>query len=103
MPRVGRFGEGVFVGPSRPPSGLDLDVVYVLGLAEDLYPAAPAPEPLIAEPIRRASAGALRTQRDEVDARHRHLLAAFQAAPRWWPASRAATCAAASRGCPAAG
>ena len=81
VPRVGRFGEGVFVGHVSAAVGLDLDVVYVLGLAEDLYPGGLHPEPLIAEPIRRASAGALRTPRDEVDTRHRHLLAAFSSAP----------------------
>ena len=81
LPRVGRFGEGIFVGPISAAVGLELDVVYVLGLSEDLYPGRLHPEPLIAESIRRSSAGALRTQRDRVDTMQRHLLAAFQAAP----------------------
>lgn len=81
IPRVGRFGEGAFVGPISAAVGLDVDVAYVVGLAEDLYPGTLHPEPLISEPLRRASTGALRTQRDEVDTRHRHLLAAFEAAP----------------------
>ena len=81
LPRVAKFGEGVFVGPVSAAVGLDLDVVYVLGLSEDLYPGTFQPEPLIPEPVRRSSDGALRTQRDDVDARHRHLLAAFDAAP----------------------
>ena len=37
--RVGRFGEGVFVGPVAMGIGLDLDVVIVLGLTEGTYPA----------------------------------------------------------------
>ncbi len=36
-PRVGHFGEGIFVGPVSAAVGLDVDVVYVVGLAEDTY------------------------------------------------------------------
>jgi hypothetical protein len=36
--RVGRYGEGVFVAPLSAAVGLDLDVIYVVGLSEDLYP-----------------------------------------------------------------
>ena len=38
--RSGRFGEGVLVGPLSVVTGLDLDVVIVLGLAEGTLPAA---------------------------------------------------------------
>src|SRR5699024_3895351 len=38
LDRVGRFGEGVSVAPVSQAPGLGLDVVSVLGLAEDLYP-----------------------------------------------------------------
>ena len=36
--RVGRFGEGVFVGPITMGVGLDLDLVVVLGMAEGTFP-----------------------------------------------------------------
>lgn len=81
MPRVGRFGEGVFVGPVSAAVGLDLDIVYVVGLSEDQYPGSLHPEPLVGEPLRQASSGALVTQRDRIDTLQRHLLAAFQCAP----------------------
>ena len=81
LPRVGRFGEGVFVGPLSSAIGLDLDKVYVLGLAEDLYPGRVQPDPLIPDQIRRHPQVALRTERERVAQLHRHLLAAFQSAP----------------------
>ncbi len=37
--RVGRFGDGVLVGPISMGIGLDLDLVVVLGLAEGTFPA----------------------------------------------------------------
>ena len=36
--RVGRFGDGVFVGTVRMGIGLDLDLVVILGLAEGSFP-----------------------------------------------------------------
>ena len=81
LPRVGRFGEGVFVGPLTAAVGLDLDKVYVVGLAEDLYPGRVQPDPLVLDRVRREPGVALRTERDRVDAMQRHLLAAFDAAP----------------------
>jgi RecB family exonuclease len=78
--RVGRFGDGVFVGPISAAVGLDLDVVYVVGSSEDLYPGRLRPDGLLPERARAASGGELPAQRDQLDARHRNLLAALASA-----------------------
>jgi len=80
--RVGRFGDGVLVAPLSAAIGLDVDVVYAIGLAEDSYPGRLAEDPLLLEQVRDASAGELASYRDRLDAQHRQLLAAFDAAPR---------------------
>lgn len=80
--RVGRYGEGVFVGPLSAAVGLDLDVVHVVGLSEDLYPGRIRNDALLPDRARRASGGEMPDQRAGLDARHRHLLAAFGSAPR---------------------
>lgn len=77
VPRVGRFGDGVFVAPLSAAIGLDADVVYVLGLAEDLYPGRLHEDALLPQPARDATGGELASSRDRLDAKHRHLLAAF--------------------------
>jgi RecB family exonuclease len=82
LPRVGRFGDGVFVGPMSAAVGLDVDRVFVLGLAEDSYPGRLHPDPLLSASTRRTTGGALAEPRDRLDASERHLLAAFAAAPQ---------------------
>ena len=57
LPRVGRFGEGVLVAPLSAAIGLDLDVVYVVGLAEDLYPGRLHEDALLPDRVRRAARG----------------------------------------------
>jgi RecB family exonuclease len=86
LPRVGRFGDGVFVGPLSAAVGLDLDRTFVVGLAEDAYPGRLHPDPLLSPSARAASGGALPAERDRLNAAHRHLLAAFASAP-WVQAS----------------
>ncbi len=81
LPRLGRFGEGVLVAPISSAVGLDADVVYVLGLAEDLYPGRHHEDSLLPDRVRAASEGELPMSRDRLDREHRHLLAAFAAAP----------------------
>ena len=81
LPRVGRYGEGVFVGPVSAVIGMDLDQVFVLGLSEDGYPGRLHEDALLNDTVRTASAGELVAVRDRLDAKHRHLLAAFDAAP----------------------
>ena len=78
-PRVGRFGDGVFVGPISAAPSLDVSHLFVLGLSEDLYPGRHRIDPLLSEPIRIATEGALPTARDRLRRDHRAVLAAFAA------------------------
>ncbi|WP_034511507.1 PD-(D/E)XK nuclease family protein [Blastococcus sp. URHD0036] len=81
LPRVGRFGDGVLVAPMSSAIGLDADVVFILGLAEGVYPARLREDPLLPERAREATGGQLLGYRERIDAAHRHLLAAFATAP----------------------
>ena len=47
--RIGRYGEGVFCGPIGTGVGLDLDAVFVIGLAEGIMPSARREDALLAE------------------------------------------------------
>ncbi|MFL0411128.1 PD-(D/E)XK nuclease family protein [Microbacterium paludicola] len=78
-PRIGRYGEGIFVGPISAAASLDVDHLFVLGLAEDLYPGRPVADPLIPDAVRAATGGALPTASDRLRGKHRALLAAFAA------------------------
>ena len=80
-PRVGRFGEGVFVGPISAAVGLSVDVAFVLGLSEDAYPGRTHVEALLPERIRDTVAG-LPGSRENLDRQQRDLLAAFMSAER---------------------
>jgi hypothetical protein len=82
LPRIGRFGDGVLVGPVSAAVGLDLDVVYVVGLAEDIVPGRLHEDALLPERVRDQTGGELASYRERLDAEHRHLLAAFASAPR---------------------
>lgn len=79
-PRVGRFGDGVFVGPIGSAPSLDVNHVFVLGLSEDLYPGRHAVDPLLPDAVREAAA--MPTARDRIRLQHRAVLAAFAAAPQ---------------------
>lgn len=72
-PRVGRFGEGVFVGPISAAVGLDLDLVYTVGLSENLYPARPPADGLLPDAARQSSGGELRPLLDRIESQHREL------------------------------
>jgi len=80
LPRVGRFGEGVLVAPVTHAIGLDLDVVYLVGLSEDLFPGRLRDDCLLPERARAMTAGQLPSTRARVDLKHRSLLAAFTSA-----------------------
>ncbi|AXH95504.1 PD-(D/E)XK nuclease family protein [Ornithinimicrobium avium] len=82
LPRVGTFGRGVLVAPLGQAVGLDLDVVHVLGLAEDLCPGTLHEDSLLPERAREATGWALPTTRRRADATHRALLAAIESAAR---------------------
>lgn len=80
--RVGRFGDGVLVGPLAMGVGLDLDLVVVVGLAEGLAPRPPRDDSLLPDAERRAADGLLPLRRDGVARQHRQLLATCAAAGR---------------------
>lgn len=80
LPRVGRFGEGVLVAPITHAIGLDLDAVFVVGLAEDLYPGRLHDDSLLPERVRGVTDGQLPSTRAALDRPHRSLLAALDSA-----------------------
>jgi RecB family exonuclease len=80
--RTGRFGEGVLVGPLSVVTGLALDRVIVLGLAEGTLPSARLEDSLLPDADRAVTGGELPLLRDaEHEERHR-FLAAIAAARR---------------------
>lgn len=81
LPRIGRFGDGVYVGPLATAVGLDLDTVFVVGLSEDLCPGRLHEDALLPDYVRELTGGELPTSRDQVDQLHRQVLAAFASAP----------------------
>lgn len=81
LPRVGRFGTGVFVAPIAEAVGIELDVVFIVGLSEDLYPGRLHDDSLLPERVREITGGQLRSLRDDIDRKERNLLAALQCAP----------------------
>jgi ATP-dependent helicase/nuclease subunit B len=80
LPRVGKFGDGVLVAPMSSSVGLDLDVVYVVGLSEDLYPGRLHQDALLPERARLAAPDELPNSRERLYAQFRHLLAAMASA-----------------------
>jgi RecB family exonuclease len=78
--RVGRFGDGILMGHVALGLGLDLDRVFVCGLAEGLFPTRPRDDSLLPDVDRRVTAGALALGADRVDDDHRRLLAALASA-----------------------
>jgi ATP-dependent helicase/nuclease subunit B len=80
--RVGRFGEGVLVGPLSFAVGLDLDQIIVLGMSEGTLPAAVHDDSLLPDGERRRTGGELPLRRDRVGREQRQLLAALAAADR---------------------
>ncbi len=75
--RVGRLGEGVLVGSATLTLGVELDRLWVCGLAEGVFPAPPADDPVLADADRQALAGELALRRDRIHDDHRALLAAL--------------------------
>ncbi len=78
--RVGRLGEGVLVGPVAFALGVELDRVFVCGLAEGTFPAVPRDDPLLSDGERAALSGELKLRADRITDDHRALLAALAAA-----------------------
>ncbi|WP_132156346.1 PD-(D/E)XK nuclease family protein [Kribbella antiqua] len=82
LPRVGTFGTGVLVAPLSASVGLSADIVYVVGLSEDLYPGRVHEDALLPHRVRSAAAPELASFRDRLDEKQRHLLVAFSAGSR---------------------
>jgi hypothetical protein len=78
--RVGRFGDGLLMGHVALGLGLDLDRVFVCGLAEGLFPTRVHDDSLLPDADRRATDGALALRAARVDDDHRRLLAALASA-----------------------
>ena len=78
--RVGRFGDGLLMGHVALGLGLDLDRVFVCGLAEGLFPTRVRDDSLLPDADRRATDGALALRPARVDDDHRRLLAALASA-----------------------
>jgi RecB family exonuclease len=75
--RVGRLGEGILMGHVALGLGLDLDRVFVCGMAEGAFPARVRDDSLLPDVDRRATDGALALRAARVDVDHRVLLAAL--------------------------
>jgi ATP-dependent helicase/nuclease subunit B len=75
--RVGHLGDGVLVGPVGMALGVDLDRVWVCGLAEGLFPSVPTDDPLLGDRDRAALGGELRLRSDRTADDERALLAAL--------------------------
>lgn len=78
--RVGRMGEGVFVGPISMGLGLDLDLVVVVGLAEGVFPAPARDDSLLPDQERQATGDELPLRASLIEKHHRELLAVLAGA-----------------------
>jgi ATP-dependent helicase/nuclease subunit B len=75
--RVGRLGEGVLAGPVGLALGVELDHVWVCGLAEGIFPSVPRDDPLLGDAERSVLDGELQLRAERVDNDQRALLAAL--------------------------
>ena len=75
------LGAVELVAPLGSAIGLDADVVFVVGLAEELVPGRLREDALLPERVRTLALGQLAPLRDRLDRQHRQLLAALAAAP----------------------
>jgi len=75
--RSGQFGEGVFVGRVGQALGIDLERVFVLGLAEGTLPGRHRDDSLLPDHERSQVGGALQLASSRVGEQHRSYLAAL--------------------------
>jgi ATP-dependent helicase/nuclease subunit B len=75
--RVGSLGSGVLVGPASFALGIELERVWVCGLAEGVFPAVPRDDALVGDRERAVLDGELPLRMERVDDAHRVLLAAL--------------------------
>jgi RecB family exonuclease len=77
--RIGRLGDGVLVGPVSFALGVELERVWICGLAEGVFPAVPRDDALLGDRERAVLAGELPLRIERVDDGQRALLAALAA------------------------
>ena len=87
-PRSGGWARGSSSARSRWPSGIDADLVIVLGLVEGGLPGGLGDDPLLSDRTRRTLDGALTTAAERRERLHHQLLAVAGAAERTVVASR---------------
>jgi ATP-dependent helicase/nuclease subunit B len=75
--RVGRLGDGVLAAPAAFALGVELDRVWVCGLAEGVFPSVPHDDPLLGDSERAVLDGELRLAHERVDDSERSVLAAL--------------------------
>ena len=75
--RVGKLGQGVFVGDIRQTWGLNFEHTFILGLAEGTFPSAPRRNGVISDEDRARLNGALSISRDVANDDYRRFLAAL--------------------------
>jgi ATP-dependent helicase/nuclease subunit B len=75
--RSGRLGDGIVVGHVSRGLGLDLDRVFVLGMAEGMFPSRVHEDSLLPDAERRIAGDALPLRAQRTDDDHRMLLAAL--------------------------
>ncbi|MYB24208.1 MAG: hypothetical protein F4X37_03720 [Acidimicrobiia bacterium] len=80
--RHGRTGHGLLVGTVGAALGVDLECVWVLGLAEGVFPGQAVEDALLGETERAAAPGALPVPQSRLADDHRRLLAALAGASR---------------------
>lgn len=78
-PRVGGFGDGVFLGPLSAATGMDFERVYVLGMAEGQLPTIGANDPLLTDDERRDASSDLPLRAERRADERRGYLAALAA------------------------
>jgi len=79
--RVGRFGEGVFVGRVSDAAAGDFEALYVLGMAEGTFPPRGREDPLLPDRDREASGVGLAPYRTRRAEERRDYLSALASAP----------------------
>jgi RecB family exonuclease len=80
MPSMGTFGDGVFVAPLASARALDVDTVFVVGLAEGTLPGRSQEDALLPDRERRAAGDELPLTATARDGDHEALLAALATA-----------------------
>lgn len=77
---TGRYGHGVFVGPLPLLAGVDVGVVFVLGMAEGILPGRPGEDVLLPQPEREAVGGRLAITESRTEEQLRRYLTAVSGA-----------------------